>query len=110
MSVTERLREFLTQGKDWERKPTNIPGVFLLRLPGLRSNAPSLAIEINPVDSIGSPTKKRGVVVRSTPELEDIKRIILDQKVSELTKNMDEINPQRKQQVTATSKPEVFEI
>ena len=36
MSVNERLREFLTQGKDWERKPTNIPGVFLLRLPGLR--------------------------------------------------------------------------
>ena len=107
MSVTERLREFLTPGKDWERKPTNIPGVFLLRLPGLRSNSPSLAIEINPVDSIGSPTKKRGVVVRSTPELEDIKRIILDQKVSE---NMDEINPQRKQQTTATSKPEVFEI
>jgi len=48
--------------------------------------------------------------VRSTPELEDIKRIILDQKVSELTKNMDEINPQRKQPATATGKPEVFEI
>lgn len=110
MSVTERLREFLAQGKDWERKPTNIPGVFLLRLPGLRGSSPSLAIEINPVDSIGSPTKKRGVVVRSTPELEDIKRIISDQKVLELTKGIDGINPQRKQPTITTNKPEVFEI
>lgn len=110
MSVNDRLREFLTQGKDWERKPTTIPGVFLLRLPGLRNTNPSLAIEINPVDSIGSPTKKRGVVVRSSIELEDIKRIISDQKVLELTKNLDEINPQRKQPTTATSRPDVFEI
>lgn len=48
--------------------------------------------------------------MRSATELEDIKRIILDQKVLELTKNMDEINPQRKQPAAATSKPEVFEI
>jgi hypothetical protein len=110
MSINERLREFLTQGKDWERKPTNISGVFLLRLPGLRSTNPSVAIEINPVDSIGSPTKKRGVVIRSTQELEEIKRLLLDQKVIELTRNMDEVNPQRKQTATTTSKPDVFEI
>lgn len=32
---------------------------------GLRSKAPSLAIEINTVGSSSSPTKKRGVVIRS---------------------------------------------
>jgi hypothetical protein len=45
--------------------PTSIPGIFLLRLPRLKSAAPpSLAIEINPVGESGSPTKKRGVVIR----------------------------------------------
>jgi hypothetical protein len=28
-----RLMEFLQNGKDWERKQTNIPGIFLIRLP-----------------------------------------------------------------------------
>jgi hypothetical protein len=40
------------------RKSTNIAGIFLLKLSELRSTAPSLAFEINPVDSSGSATKK----------------------------------------------------
>jgi hypothetical protein len=44
----QRLTQFLKEGKDWERKATNIAGIFLLGLPGLRSTVPpSLAIEIN---------------------------------------------------------------
>jgi hypothetical protein len=30
-TVDNRLTEFLNQGKDWERKQTNVPGVFLLK-------------------------------------------------------------------------------
>ena len=37
MSADQRLTQFLKEGKDWERKATSIPGIFLLRLPGLRS-------------------------------------------------------------------------
>jgi hypothetical protein len=37
MSADERLVRFLKEGKDWERKPTSISGIFLLKLPGLRS-------------------------------------------------------------------------
>jgi hypothetical protein len=33
MTVNERLLQFLKEGKDWERKTTNIHGVFLLKLP-----------------------------------------------------------------------------
>lgn len=65
MSVDERLVQFLKEARDWEKKATNIPGLFLLKLPGLRGNPPSVVIEINPVDTSGTPTKKRGVVVRS---------------------------------------------
>jgi hypothetical protein len=59
MSADQRLIQFLNEGKDWEKKATSIPGIFLLRLPR-KSAAPSLAIDINPVSESGSPTKKSG--------------------------------------------------
>jgi hypothetical protein len=51
MTVNERLLQFLKEGKDWERKTTNIHGVFLLKLPIFKGRPASLAIEINPADS-----------------------------------------------------------
>jgi hypothetical protein len=38
-------------------------GVFLFRLPASKGRPASLAIEINPVDTYGSITKKRGIVI-----------------------------------------------
>ena len=105
----QRLMQFLKEGKDWERKATSIPGIFLLRLPGLRSTAPSLAIEINPVDSSGSATKKRGVVIRSSYELAQINKLLSNPKLPQLAKSMDEINPEVKR-LTATKESDIFEI
>ena len=45
-----------------EKKATNIPGLFLLKLPGWRGNPQYIVLEINPVDASGSPTKKREIV------------------------------------------------
>ncbi|MRN68357.1 MAG: hypothetical protein FIO04_01505, partial [Nitrosopumilales archaeon] len=59
------MTQFLREGKDWERKATNIPGVFILKLPSFKGRSASLAIEVNPIGSSGAATKKRGVVVRS---------------------------------------------
>ena len=60
----ERLRQFLAEGRNWERKATNIACVFLFRLPASKGKPASLAIEINPVDTYGSITKRRGIVIR----------------------------------------------
>jgi hypothetical protein len=35
-TVDNRLTEFLKKGNDWERKQTNVPGVFLLKLPAFK--------------------------------------------------------------------------
>jgi hypothetical protein len=94
---------------DWERKATSIPGVFLLRLPGLKSTAPSLAIEINPVDSSGFATKKRGVVIRSSSELEEITKLLTNPKLPQLAKSMDEVNPEVRGP-TITEQSDIFEI
>ena len=108
MTVDERLMQFLKDGKDWERKATNISGVFLIKLPTFRGKPASLAIEINPVSSSGSATKKRGVVIRSNSELEEISRLLSNSKLAQLAKNMDEINPEKT--FTKSGTDDIFEI
>jgi hypothetical protein len=107
--ANERLRQFLNDGRNWERKATNIPGVFLFRLPASKGRPAYLAIEINPVDISGSLTKKRGVVIGSSPELDEISRLLSHPKVGELSKNIDEVNPKR-ESTTGEGGPDIFEI
>ena len=109
MSTDQGLLQFLNEGKDWEKKATSIPGIFLLRLPGLKSTAPSIAIEINPVATSSSPTKKRGIVIRSNSELEEIANLLSNPKLSQLAKSIDEVNPELRGP-TAAKQSDVFEI
>jgi transcription initiation factor TFIID subunit TAF12 len=88
---------------------TNIPGVFLLKLPLSRTRQAAIAIEINPVDSAGSATKKRGIVVRSAYELDEFNRILANQKLVELVRKMDDVNPKQKDSTTI-GRSDVFEI
>jgi hypothetical protein len=108
MSTDERLLEFLRDGTDWERKPTSIAGVFLLKLPPFKGRPATLAIEVNPVDSTGSPSKKRGIVLRSEAEIGEINKLVSNPKLSQLAKSIDEVNPQRKR--PATDQGDIFEI
>jgi hypothetical protein len=109
MAIEDRLTGFLRDARDWERRATNIPGVFLLKLPSSRTRQAAIAIEINPVDSAGSATKKRGIVVRSASELDEFNRILADQKLVELARKVDQVNPKQKESPTATGS-NVFEI
>jgi hypothetical protein len=43
--INEKLGQFLREGQDWEKKPTNIPGA-LLKLRTFKKSPPSIAIEI----------------------------------------------------------------
>ena len=74
----------LSKGKNWERKPTSIPGLFLLKLPALRNRPSSIVIEVNPVDTSGSPTKKRGIIIKSNSELVQIRDILTNIKLEQL--------------------------
>ena len=109
MSSGEKLGQFLEEGKDWERKPTNISGIFLFKLPEYRGRPASLAIEINPLNANGFPSKKRGIVIKSSDELNSILELITNSKVLQLAKSIDEVNPERKPFMKNESN-EVFEI
>lgn len=106
--VNERLAQFLKSAKDWERKATNIPGVFLLKLPTFKGRPSLVAIEINPVDSTGAVTKKRGIVIKSRSEYDQINNILTNDKISELASSIDEVNPEIKSVPKDTE--DIFEI
>ena len=108
-TADERLKQFLNEARDWEKKVTNIPGIFLLKLPTFKGTSPSLAIEVNPVNPAGSSTKRRGVIIRSNSELEEISRLLSNPKVAQLAKNIDEVNPS-KESSTTRSGTDIFEI
>ena len=106
----ERLSQFLREGKNWERKATSISGVFLIKLPEYKSRPPYIAMEINPVDSTGAATKKRGILIKSSSELEQISNILTNAKIVHLATSLDEVNPEKKSRAPQSTERDVFEI
>jgi hypothetical protein len=50
-------------------------GIFLLKPPPYRSSPSQLVVEINPIDASGNPTKKRGLILRNSLELNEFRRL-----------------------------------
>jgi len=88
----EKLADFLDTGKEWSRLRTSVPGVFVLKLPAYKRSPSRLAIELNPVDRIGNPSKRRGLVLRTTAELEAFNELYKYDKLSKLLGMLDGIN------------------
>ena len=103
-----KLSDFRKSGKDWERKATSISGVFVLKMPAYKSAPTRLAVELNPVDSEGRPTKKKGVILRSSEELIYYNKILNDERLANLLKNIDSVNPKRAEK--EEKKPDIIEL
>jgi hypothetical protein len=102
----------LGKGKDWERKQTNIPGVFLLRLPAFRSRPECVAIEIDATSrgGGGSGNRRRGLIVRSEEEIKEISKILENPKLMNLAAAVEKINPPQVKSSTSTIDSEIFEV
>jgi hypothetical protein len=65
-SYQQETSSILKRRPNWEKRATNIQGVFLLKLPTSKQSPSSVAIEINPINaSTGLGIKKRGIIVRA---------------------------------------------
>ncbi len=93
MSATleEKLTKLLEEAEDWKKIRTVVPGVFIVKIPGSKKKAPSLALEINPADKTGKPTKKRGLYIMNRDEYEIFKEILTTQKVEQLITAIEKI-------------------
>jgi len=89
----EKLSDFLKTGKDWSRLRTSVPGVYVVKLPPYRSSPTRLVVELNPADETGTPKKRRGLILRSTGELEEFKELFGDEKLPKLLGMIDSLNP-----------------
>ena len=109
-TVDNRLTDFLNKGKDWERKQTNVPGVFLMKLPAFRSRPACIAIEIDVLGRGGAgANRRRGLIVRSKEEIQQLSNILNNDKVIELASAVETANPVQTT-TSSTVDPEVFEI
>src|ERR687885_779564 len=107
--INDKLAQFLREGQNWEKRATNIQGVFLLKLPTFKKNLPSIGIEINLANAA---TKKRGIIVRSSSELEQINQLLANPKVVGLAKKIEAVNPKIKEDniTMGSSNIDVLEI
>ena len=108
-TVDNRLTDFLNEGKDWERKQTNVPGVFLLKLPAFRSRPACIAIEIDALSRGGGGGNRRGLIIRSKEEIDQLSNILTNDKVIELASAVEKVNPVQTN-TSSTMDSEVFEI
>jgi len=97
--LEEKLRSFLKTGVDWARLKTSFPGVFVLKLPPFRGNPARLAVELNPVDDAGNPTKRGGLILRDEGELEEYERIFQSNRLKPLLASVAVVNPEEKRRV-----------
>ena len=110
VSSEEKLSSYLKTGPDWGRLKTSVPGIFVLKMPAYKSAPARLAIELNPTDDSGAPTKKRGLVLRSSEELEEYKVIFQYDKLESLLGAVDGVNPKLPKRTTAKIGEEVLQI
>jgi hypothetical protein len=88
----DKLADFLDTSKEWSRLRTSVPGVFVLKLPAYKRSPSRLAVELNPVDRAGNPTKRRGLVLRSMAELVAFNEAYEYDKLSKLLEMLDSVN------------------
>lgn len=94
--MEEALRKVLKQGADWQRVPIKgVEGAFILRAPGYRGRPPTLMVELNPLGPDGAPKKRRGLILRSVGELEEFRALISAERLVEVLKAVEKVNPQR---------------
>lgn len=106
----KRLIEFLENGKDWERKQTNIPGVFLIRLPQFRSRPACIGVELDILNRGGGSSRRRGIILRTNGELEQLRDTINNAKLHALTSSIEKVNPMQQPSAGANLDNEIFEI
>ncbi|MCX6693001.1 MAG: hypothetical protein NT074_00355 [Methanomicrobiales archaeon] len=96
MEIAENLKKFLESGDDWERRPTSVKGVSIVRLPPTKSRPAALAVDINPIGSKGLPMKKKGVMVMNSEEIIAFREVFGSEKVLALMQALNELAPERR--------------
>ena len=69
---------------------TDKPGVFIRKIPASTKEPAYLALEINPIDDIGSPMSRFGIIIRSKKQLDAVRAIITSERLDEILQTIEE--------------------
>ncbi|AEG17616.1 hypothetical protein [Methanobacterium paludis] len=89
-NLENKVKETLENIKPWQRVPTNVRGMFLVKTPS-SGRQETVMIEINPVDAQGNPIKRRGIFLKKSSELEGFVDVMQNNKVKDLLKVLEKI-------------------
>jgi hypothetical protein len=89
--IEPKIKEFLEKGEDWEKYPTTIEGVNIVRMPPTKTRPALLSVEVNPLRD-GKPMKRRGLFVTSAEMLLSFGEILTEESLLNLMKTIDDIN------------------
>ena len=98
--MKSELQNFLKDGKPWEKMATDIDGVFIVKVPGPKSNPEGgarLMIEVNPVDETGKPKKRKGLFISDNDTLIQYIEALNDDRINKVLLTIEEINPPKQE-------------
>jgi hypothetical protein len=106
MTLEDNLKKILETGKDWQRVPVkDAPGVFVVKAPAYKNRPASLMVEINPLGPDGTPSKRRGLILRRVDELRQFREIMSAERLEKVLEAVEKVNPG-----TQTAGGEEFEV
>jgi hypothetical protein len=94
--MLSQLKDHLMTGQDWEKLPTSIPGVSIVKVPGTKSRDGRLMVEVNPVTPSGQPKKRKGLFISDFEMYLQFHEALSDDRLANLVKTIDEVNPKDK--------------
>ena len=100
VDIQTQLKDHLKNAVEWEKMETPIPGVFVVKIPATKSRQALLFLEINPLDDDGKPIKKKGLFIRNNEMLVKFNNALNDDKVTQLIREIESVNPEVKESVS----------
>jgi hypothetical protein len=88
--LKSKIKETLENVKPWQRVPTSLEGVFLIKAP-TRGDQESIMVEINPLDELGHPIKRRGIFIQQKIQLERFLEVMQKPRLMEFLETLDSI-------------------
>ncbi len=103
--VDDVLKDHLENGGPWSKLETDIPGVFVVKIPGTKTRGPRLMVEINPVDkTTGKPKKRKGLFIRDFEMYLQFRESLEQDEVPQLIQLLDDLNPDSGDSAKSTKK------
>ncbi|MEL7669537.1 hypothetical protein [Methanobacterium sp.] len=81
--LENKIKEALKDVKPWQRVPTTVEGVFLVKTPA-NDNRETIMVEINPLNERGTSMKRKGLFLKSTSEFEGFESVFKNDRVMDL--------------------------